>query len=245
VSSFLANSRCAAKASNPQRSRHQKFTSASILFLVLMEPHELWKPSVYSVHIQAPPPLRSAIRSLPTRASWCNVRSTELGLPGGGNRIQDRVSNKFCPNRTENTPKKVPNTQTKSNARRNSHNRSPLRKRQRTRRREVATLSSKAYKKKIYPERTILSQKVISHTHTHTHTHTFSFSLSLSLSLSRSRYLQVAGKVPRAAKRPSQTSRNALKISIDDKERGLTAKNNCEICILDDTKSLATALQQT
>jgi len=221
-------------------SRHQKFTSASILFLVLMEPHELWKPSVYSVHIQAPPPPpRSAIRSLPTRASWCNVRSTKLGLPGGGNRIQDRVSNKFCPNRTENTPKKVPKTQTKSNARRNSHNRSPLRKRQRTRRREVATLSSKAYKKKIYPERTILSQKVISHTHTHTHT--FSFSLSLS----RSRYLQVAGKVPRAAKRPSQTSRNALKISIDDKERGLTAKNNCEICILDDTKSLATALQQT
>jgi hypothetical protein len=38
---------------------------------------------------------------------------------------------------------------------------------------------------------------------------------------------------------------NELKIAIDDKERGLTAKNNCEICILDDTKSLATALQQT
>ncbi len=186
MSSFLANSRCAAKASNPPMSRHQKFTSASILFLVLMEPHELWKPSVYSVHIQAPPPPpRSAIRSLPTRASWCNVRSTKLGLPGGGNRIQDRVSNKFCPNRTENTPKKVPKTQTKSNARRNSHNRSPLRKRQRTRRREVATLSSKAYKKKIYPERTILSQKVISHTHTHTHT--FSFSLSLSLKILTSR----------------------------------------------------------
>jgi len=220
-------------------SRHQKFTSASILFLVLMEPHELWKPSVYSVHIQAPPPPpRSAIRSLPTRASWCNVRSTKLGLPGGGNRIQDRVSNKFCPNRAENTPKKVPKTQTKSNARRNSHNRSPLRKRQRTRRREVATLSSKAYKKRSIPNVQFYHKRLyLSLTHTHTH--------PLSLSLSLSRYLQVAGKVPRAAKRPSQTSRNALKISIDDKERGLTAKNNCEICILDDTKSLATALQQT
>ncbi len=178
----MANSRCAAKARNPPMSRHQKFTSASILFLVLMEPHELWKPSVYSVHIQAPPPPRSAIRSLPTRASWCNVRSTKLGLPGGGDRIQDRVSNKFCPNRAENTPKKVPKTQTKSNARRNSNNRSPLRKRQRTRRREVATLSSKAYKKRSIPNVQFYHKRLYL---SHTNTHTFSLSLSLSKLIER------------------------------------------------------------
>jgi hypothetical protein len=195
VSSFLANSRCAAKASNPPLSRHQKFTSASILFLVLMEPHELWKPSVYSVHIQAPPPPpRSAIRSLPRRASWCNVRSTKLGLPGGGNRIQDRVSNKFGPNHAENKPKKIPKTQKKSNARRNSHNRSPLRKRQRTRRREVATLSSKAYKKRSIPNVQFYQKRLYL---SHTNTHTFSLSRSLSLSLSIYIYISLSLQVDR------------------------------------------------
>jgi hypothetical protein len=47
-------------------------------------------------------------------------------------------------------------------------------------------------------------------------------------------------------RKPWKFEWNELKISIDGKQRGLTAKNNGEICILDDdTKSLATALQQT